>query len=434
MIRRIFSVFLFMLILLGGCKRSEYEGEYIEVYYLRDISAPISDGALAAVKYPVYQYRDKIETAVKKLLSKPDDESLRCPFPDDVELVGIEYSGNVVTVNLSEEYGEMFGAELAAANVCTVLTLCGIDGVSEVSITVNGKPHPALSVDRLSADSVVTGDLSLKPVEFQALLYFSDGNSEYVVEEHKNIIIRENESIAKYVVEELIKGPDEDSIAEGYKRIIHPDTKLLKIETINNICYVNFSKEFLEGIRKSRAVEVQTLYSITNSLCALDGINGVQYLVEGERIYGNEVMRRNDTVIGAYYDPSISETLYIVSSDGKYLESLPVRIEAITGYELERLIVEKLISGIDGYGFLSMIPKGTMLLGIDIDRYTCIINFSKEFIVNDHIYDRNLIIQSIVLSLTEANENIRNVRIMVNGNYINNGEPFYPDYSLVGVG
>ena len=50
------------------------------------------------------------------------------------------------------------------------------------------------------------------------------------------------------------------------------------------------------------------------------------------------------------------------------------------------------------------------------------------------MYDRELIIQSIVLSLTEANENIRNVRILVNGNDINNGEPYYPDYSLVGVG
>lgn len=423
-----------VLILLIGCNGNEYEGEVIEVYFLRDISAPISDGAVAAVKYPAFRYSDKVEAAIGKLLSEPEVEGLHSPFPEGVKLVGIDYSGDVVTVHLSEEYGEMFGEDLAAANVCTVLTLCGIDGVNAVSITVDGKQHPAISVDRFTADSVVTGDFSFKPVEFQALLYFSDGNTEYVVEENKNIIIRENESIAKYVVEELIKGPDEDSSAEGYKRIIHPDAKLLKIEIVNNICYVNFSKEFLEGIRKSRAIEVQTLYSITNSLCALDGINGVQYLVEGEKIYGNEVMRRNETVIGAYYDPSVSERLYVVSSDGKYLESLLVRIEAVTGYELERLIVEKLIAGIDGYGFMSMLPKGTMLLGIDIDKYSCIINFSKEFIVNDHMYDRELIIQSIVLSLTEANENIRNVRILVNGNDINNGEPYYPDYSLVGVG
>lgn len=432
--RRMASILVLLLILLIGCNRREFEGEVIEVYYLRDIYAPISDGAVAAVKYPVNQYSDKVETAVKMLLSKPEDDGLQSPFPEDVELIGIDYTDEVVTVHLSEEYGEMFGANLAAANVCTVLTLCGIDGVSAVSLTVDGKPHPALSVDKLSADSIVAGDLSLKPVELQALLYYSDGNSEYVVEENKNIIIRENESIARYVVEELIKGPDEDSSAEGYKRIIHPDTKLLKIETVNNICYVNFSKEFLEGIHKSRATEVQTLYSITNSLCAIDGINGVQYLVEGERIYGNEVMRRNDTVIGAYYDPSITEKLYIVSSDGKYLESLLVRIEAITGFELERLVVEKMIAGIDGYGFMSMIPKGTMLLGIDIDRYTCIIDFSKEFVANDTVYDRDLIIQSIVMSITEANENIRNVKIQVNGNDLNDGEPYDPDYSLVGVG
>ena len=105
------------LILLVGCSGNEYEGEVIEVYYLRDISAPISEGAVAAVKYPAYRYSDKVQTAIDKLLSEPEDEGLHSPFPEDVKLVGIVYSGSVVTVHLSEEYGEMFGEDLAAANV-----------------------------------------------------------------------------------------------------------------------------------------------------------------------------------------------------------------------------------------------------------------------------------------------------------------------------
>lgn len=431
----VIAILLAALLILQACSQRSYDGDVIDVYYLTDVSSPDFESAVTVVQVPASRYGDRVEQAVKMLLTYPGEDGLYKPFPDGVELLGIEYEGENVTVNLSEEYGELHGAELAGANACTVLTLCAIEGVSSVTITVNGKPHPAFPATSLSADTIVTGDISLKPVELQAVLYFSDGNTEYVVGEGKNIIIRENESIARYVVEELIKGPDSDSSAEGFKSIIHPDTKLLNIEVSNNICYINLSNEFLDGLYRSKAIEVQTLYSITNSLCSTEGIEGVQYLVEGERIYGNEVMRKNETVIGQYNDEAISVNLYVVSSDNKYLESLPTRIETVTGFDIERLIVEKLISGIDGYGFMSAMPKGTMLLGVDMDRHTCIVNFSKEFTTNyNSAYDMNLIIQSVVTSLTHANSNIENVKIQVEGVDLGDGKPIYPDDSLVGVG
>ena len=431
----IVSVLIVLLVVLLAFNKDSYDGDVISVYYLNNISSPVSEPALAMVKVPVGRSGDRVEQAVRILLSDPVEDGLSRPFPIGVNLLGIAYAGEDITVHLSEEYGELYGVALACANACTVLTLCEIEGVSTVSITVEGKPHPAFSATKLSVENIVTGDMSLRPVELQAVLYYSDGNTEYVVGERKNIIMRENESIARYVVEELIKGPDSDSSAEGYKRIINPNTKLLNIEVSNNICYVNLSKEFLDGLYKSKAIEVQTLYSITNSLCSTESIEGVQFLVEGERIYGNEVMRKNESVIGHYKDETITINLYVISQDNKYLEMLPTRIDAVSGFDIERLVVEKLISGIDGYGFMSVIPKGTMLLGVERDRQTCIVNFSKEFTSNyaDN-YDMNLIVQSIVTSLTSANNNIQNVLLLVEGKDFGDGKPIYPDNSLVGVG
>ena len=206
----IVSVLIVLLVVLLAFNKDSYDGDVISVYYLNNISSPVSEPALAMVKVPVGRSGDRVEQAVRILLSDPVEEGLSRPFPIGVKLLGIAYAGEDITVHLSEEYGELYGVALACANACTVLTLCEIEGVSTVSITVEGK-RIRIFRDKLSVENIVTGDMSLRPVELQAVLYYSDGNTEYVVGERKNIIMRENESIARYVVEELIKGPDSDS-------------------------------------------------------------------------------------------------------------------------------------------------------------------------------------------------------------------------------
>jgi len=426
--KRWIPAFIAVIMMLQSCGNGRYNGETVRVYYIRDISGPVSESAVGAVDKPVSKYADKARVAMVHLLSEPGVGDLESPYPDGVTLESITYDDDYVTVDLSEEYGEMYGAELAAADACAVMTLCGIDGVSAVRFLVKGKPHPLHEKEFLSKNDIITDDLSLKPVEMQAVLYFSEGSVEYVVPELKNIIIRENEPIERYIIEELIKGPSE----EDYVRILDPDTELISISKENKICYVNFSSDFEDGFKGSLARELQTLYSVTNSLCSAEGVEGVQYLVEGERIYGNTVMRRVDTVIGAYSDQAISATIYMVDRTGQNLVKIPARIRTDSGFYIERLIVETLITGVDGFGFMSMIPKGTMLLGMEIDKDTCVINFSQEFTANDSgAVDREIIFQALALSLKDANENISKIQVKVNGIDITDGAAIYPDRSIV---
>jgi germination protein M len=422
-------VILALLVLLQGCGSRKNDEETVKVYYIRDVTGSVTESAIGAVDMTISRQSDRAKAAMMLLLSDPGVGDLKSPYPEGVSLESVSHRGDTITVDLSEEYGEMYGAELAAADACAVLTLCGINGITSVKFTVKGKPHLLHEKEFFTKSDIVTDDLSLIPVEMQAVLYFSDGDVGYVVPEIKNIIIRENEAIEQYIIEELIKGPSE----EEYERILAPETDLISISKENGICYVNFSADFEKGFEGDFARELQTLYSVTNSLCSVEGVDGVQYLVEGERIYGNKAMRSVDSVIGAYSDQAISIPLYVVDRSGRNLVKVPARIETNGGPYIEQLIVEKMIGGIDGHGFLSMMPGGTKLLGIEIDKDTCIINFSQEFSTNDQEddIDRDLVCQAIALSLKEVNDSIDKIRVQVNGKDIADGIYIFPDRDLV---
>lgn len=65
-------------------------------------------------------------------------------------------------------------------------------------------------------------------------------------------------------------------------KIIPEGTKLLGIETKDKICYVNFSKEFVNNAGSGSYETTMILYSVVNSLCELDTVDSVQILIEGK--------------------------------------------------------------------------------------------------------------------------------------------------------
>ena len=83
----------------------------------------------------------------------------------------------------------------------------------------------------------------------------------------------------KTVLKELINGPGEE---ECYGTI-PGGVVVLSVETKENICFVNFSKEFINNIGGGSSASTMAIYSIVNSLTEIDGIEKVQFLIEGEK-------------------------------------------------------------------------------------------------------------------------------------------------------
>lgn len=114
-------------------------------------------------------------------------------------------------------------------------------------------------------------------------LYFGNPESNGLQIEER-VIISSEQKAALIILEELIKGPRNKLL----KSTLSPDTKILSVTTVDGICYVNLSKNFLAGISADSVNEVITIWSIVNSLTELDTVHGVQLFVEAQKIQSIE--------------------------------------------------------------------------------------------------------------------------------------------------
>lgn len=108
-------------------------------------------------------------------------------------------------------------------------------------------------------------------------LYFAD-KDELVVENRS--ITTKDMIFENAIIEELVKGPRNKTLSAT----IPQHTRILSLETIEKVCYVNLSKEYIEDEKWQEFGEEIMIWSLVNSLTQLNYIRRVQILVEGEKI------------------------------------------------------------------------------------------------------------------------------------------------------
>ncbi|MFB3887570.1 MAG: GerMN domain-containing protein [Thermodesulfobacteriota bacterium] len=125
------------------------------------------------------------------------------------------------------------------------------------------------------------------------VLYFSDGEGEYLIGEKREIWKKEDvEEEAEEAVNELIKGPKGKLI-----RTLPSQTRLLNLELGGEgVAKVNFNKALSKDHPGGSSAEMMTLYSIVNSLTFnFPQIKQVQILIDGkpvETIAGHLSLKR----------------------------------------------------------------------------------------------------------------------------------------------
>ena len=115
--------------------------------------------------------------------------------------------------------------------------------------------------------------------EVTVKLYFSNGDSTGLDVEVRRIIVNPNQELGGYVLTELIKGP----VDENLKPTVPPETKVLDLKVLDGVCYVDLSSDFVTKHSGGTSEELLTIYSIVNSLTSIEGIDKVQFLIEGEK-------------------------------------------------------------------------------------------------------------------------------------------------------
>ena len=129
-------------------------------------------------------------------------------------------------------------------------------------------------------------DGKVYPSRLEVNFYFLGlGEEKKLVSEKRTIIAGSPDIAVKNAVQELLKGP----IQSYHFPLIPAGTKLLNVETYENIAEIDLSQEFLENSLDTRILDEYIIYSIVNTLTDIPEIEGIIFKIEGMRIkeYGN---------------------------------------------------------------------------------------------------------------------------------------------------
>ncbi len=299
---RIFSILLIAaLSLLGGCVGGDTsEKATVELYFLSsDQSKMVTEKREISPAEEGGWY----EAVVNELIKGPVNQEMRRAISKDAELIGVETAGTVVTVNMNQSFNSGNDIERLWSRYTLIGSFCSLPGVDKVKILVEGKELTSISTGEplgaMGKDDIILGAPQNNNDKQVVTLYFSDNQAMYLLPESRQVSVKEGESLEYAIVNEIIKGP----VNSSHLKTVPSETKLLSAETKEKVCFVNLSGDFISKSPGGSASELLAVYSIVNSLCELEQVDKVQFLIEGKKIevFGhmifNETFSENKNIL-----------------------------------------------------------------------------------------------------------------------------------------
>ncbi len=114
---------------------------------------------------------------------------------------------------------------------------------------------------------------------YEYVLYYPDSQAQNLYPVVRKAI-KDKVTDEKFILKELLKGKGSDD--GKYFTVIPTDTTINSCKEEDGICTVDLSKEFLNI--KGTATQKMALYSVVNTLCNMDKVNSVQFLIDGKKV------------------------------------------------------------------------------------------------------------------------------------------------------
>lgn len=270
----------------------------MELYFLNESATTIQ-----AEKHEIkYDSEEELPELVLEALKRGASESKNIRVMDKNVGWGLNRDGDRLLVDFSQEFLSTDDSRNLLATYAVVKSLCQIDGISAVKVTVEGgeiiapdNSHIGYMTDRdinLESDSH-TGESR------RLLLYFIDSKSGRFVPEYRTVKVTDNVPIEQYIITELIKGAEDSS----HSAVLASDTQLLSVEFTDRTAFVNMGQNFIDRNSGSAEKEACAVWAIVNSITETGEIDSVQFLIDGKKTSGfssvdlNEPLRRREDMI-----------------------------------------------------------------------------------------------------------------------------------------
>ena len=205
----------------------------------------------------------------------------------------------LLTLNFNLAYREKDPVTEILGRAAIVRTLCQVEEIDNILFEVEdstltdntGAPVGSMNESTFiynAGREINTFD------KVRLTLYFTDEEGSELVPVYRTVVYNSNISIERLAMEQLIQGPQ----TEGVYPTINPETGVLNITVRDGSCYVDLDERFL--VEPYNVQPKTALYSVINTLTGMQGVNKVQFYVNGdnsrrfmEQIPLNEVFERD---------------------------------------------------------------------------------------------------------------------------------------------
>jgi len=281
-------VMIIVLIVLVPCAFLLYDSvvasgeEKVEFYHMTN------EGVMKAQPKDIRgeNTEDILVTTLNTLKGGTTAEGMLPSVPEEVEFLSVGLVNNNAVIDISGGYHRLKNTEKVIFRAAVVWTLTSLDFVDGVVITVEGQPlrdNTGAEFGSMNRGNVIIEPaISAETTEYAILtLYFANSEGTDLITEERVIEVNANQTSEKTILEQLIAGPEK----AGAQRTVPVETKLKDVTTTNDgICYVNLSQDFVTKHSGGEMAEKLTIYSIVNSLCEIEYIDKVQFLIEGKKV------------------------------------------------------------------------------------------------------------------------------------------------------
>lgn len=270
------------LLLTTGCAYAainEQEDSYLLYFREAELREASGSDAIRAVPVcikPRPETTEELATElVEKLMERPGEEGLGSVLPEGTELCGLEVRNGQALLDFSRPYASLSGIDLTLADYAIALTLTQIPEISSVKITVQGHELSYREQQVFCPEDVLLSPQEDVVSTAEVSLYFPNEAGELVAEQ-RTLDLFEGDTQPGAVARALEEGPESRELnplfPEGFQ------VKTLRLE--DELCYVNLSSQQLAALDKRQVRQV--LESLNRSLCSLETIKRVEFLVDGE--------------------------------------------------------------------------------------------------------------------------------------------------------
>lgn len=226
---------------------------------------------------------------------------------------------------------------------------------------------------------------------------------------------KQEEELVQELLKELRTKPEKVELTMPFPKEVY--VKKWKVE--NHRLYLYFTGDYLS---LETAQEVLARAAYVRTLVQLPGIESVTFYIGDAPL-----LDKNKKPIGFMTAETFVEntgkqineiqiatiTLYFVNQDGTKLVRETQKVPYNTNISMEKLVMERLLSGPLAENSLAAIPEETTLVSVSVLDGVCFVSLDENFLDHNHI-PGELVIYSIVNSLAELS-NVNKVQISVNG-------------------